>query len=173
MNLSQYLEFSILTTWPFCSATFCSALFSRSSPFLLSLNFWLSQFSKYPNCIINCISSLILSEVYWPKKNWSVSSSLHSLKYLSKSSLMPVIFTFLSIIKYKRIIAHRFAMCQLLVIRGLLTCFGCGKGRAARQCATPHLRVGLPRGALGLRSSASRGNPVGLSGGMTHNVSSI
>ena len=73
--------------------------------------------------------------------------------------------------KYKRIIAHRFAMCHLFVTRGLLTCFGCGKGRAARQCATSHLRVGLPRGALGLRPSAGRGNSVGLSSGMTHNVS--
>jgi hypothetical protein len=72
--------------------------------------------------------------------------------------------------KYKRIIAHRFAMCHLFVTRGLLTCFGCGKGRAARQCATSHLRVGLPRGALGLRPSAGRGNSVGLSSGMTHNV---
>jgi hypothetical protein len=77
------------------------------------------------------------------------------------------------ITKYKRIIAHRFAMCHLFVTRGLLTCFGCGKGRAARQCATSHLRVGLPRGALGLRPSAGRGNSVGLSSGMTHNDSGI
>jgi hypothetical protein len=60
-------------------------------------------------------------------------------------------FEFLSLYEYKNcigIIAHRFAMCQLVVTRGLLTCFGSGKGRTARQCATSHLRGGMTHNSL-------------------------